>query len=243
MYLCPKLSQSFWLCPAQSGEKHKGGIEKDGGSSLSSHSYIITNSKESLDGVYRVSDSQTFKEPQMLFLIGTQCSSSLGVKCLLGLLLLSDPVDYLDDMSSNFDAGSGTWLAFFNKNHVLCQTCNPNVFGENVYTLSFCHYWNLHVNSGIATNSNHINTLLGAKNYPTYIHICFLYVLRKKYLVILYNKLYIYIQIYLYKMQKSWKCMGIHWSKSVGNHEDTFEIYLLCFSASHNVCKSNELIK
>lgn len=28
--------------------------------------------------IYRVSDSQNFKEPQMLFLIGTQCSSSLG---------------------------------------------------------------------------------------------------------------------------------------------------------------------
>ncbi len=39
------------------------------------------------------------------------------------------------------------------------------------------------------------------------------------------------------------KMMGIHWSKSVGNHKDTFEMYLLCFSALHNVCILNELIK
>ncbi len=177
----------------------------------------------------------------MLFLIGTQCSSSLGVKYLLGVLLLSDPVDYLDDMSSNVDAGSGTWLAFFNKNHVLCQICNPNIFGENVYTLSFCHFWHLYLNSGIATILIHF---WGQKSI-LHTYICFLYVLRKKCLVILYNKWYIYIQIYLYKMQKSWimKMMGIHWSKSVGNHKDTFEMYLLCFSASHNVCILNELIK
>lgn len=43
----------FWLCPAQNREKHQGRIEKDEGSSLSSHSYIVTHSEESLDGVCR----------------------------------------------------------------------------------------------------------------------------------------------------------------------------------------------
>jgi len=46
------------LCPAQSREKHQGGIENDGGSSLSSHSYILTHLKEAMDAISRYIECQ-----------------------------------------------------------------------------------------------------------------------------------------------------------------------------------------
>lgn len=88
MYLCTKLSHCFWLCPAQSREKHQGGIENDGGSSLSSHSYIVTHSKEALDAVSRYIECQIGRPLRCCFSLAPSAAHLPETNTLQGLCFI-----------------------------------------------------------------------------------------------------------------------------------------------------------